>query len=170
MSSFTLQINSVEDARRAVHLYQQTGFDFRIPLVQAVLDGRIAHFETRRSGCARRLKVFLALTARRPTLILIGDDDDCPTGPDGWPVARRLLRWASFIVLHGTGAERWHYETTINTAELCGRVLMVETSSAMLPAWSAATRRWAPETGVQILKVSEGLPPHPVSMAPEVIQ
>ncbi len=170
MSALTIRIDTLEDARRAIDLYSRTGFDFRIPLIQGVLDGRIAHDEVQRPGSARRLKAFLALTARRPTLILVGDDDDAPTGPDGWPTARRLMRWARVVVLHGTGAERWHYETSVNTAELCGRLLMVETSSAMLPAWMAATKRWAPAAGVQVLRVPEGLPPHPVTPAREFVQ
>lgn len=170
MSAFTMRINTIKDAHRAIHLYQQTGFEFRIPLITAVLDGRIAHFEVQRSGSVSELKRFMALAARRPTLVLIGDDDDEPTGPDGWPCAQRLLKWARVIVLHATGAERWHYETTVNTAEARGKVLMIETNSAQLPAWMAATKRWAPQAGVQVLQVQPGEPAHPTISTPRAVQ
>ncbi len=170
MTAFTLKIDTLEDARRAIDLYSRTGFDFRIPLVQSVIDGRICHFEAHRIGSSGKVKRFLAMSAGRPTLVLIGDDDGDDTGPDGWPMARRLLRWARVVVLHGTGAERWHYETTVNTAELHGQVLMVECSTATLPAWMEATRRWAPNAGVQVLRVPPGTPAHPTHSTPETVQ
>ncbi len=169
MTALMMEINSREDAERAIHTLQQSDTGHRIPVVQAWLDGRIAHLEVQRSGCAGKTKRFLAM-ARLPALVLIGDDDGEDTGPDGWSVAQRLLRWARVVVLHATGAERWHYEVTIATAEAYGRVLMVECGSSTLAAWKQATLRWSPNSFVQILEVPAGRGVHPVPAAPEPMQ
>lgn len=169
MTALTIEIHTRADAERAINTLQQTGCGYRIPLVQAALDGRVAHLEIQRSGCSGKAKRFIARTANRPTLILVGDDDGDDTGPNGWPLAQRLMRWSAVIVLHATGGQRWHYESALDAAVSSGTVLLVECGTATLPAWKEAARRWAPAAFVVAL-VPNGQGVHPVNVLQKVMQ
>lgn len=140
MSAPIFRIDSIADAHKLIGIYSQSGHGFRVPLVQATIDRRICHQEFRRDSSARAVKLFLAAAGRRPTVVMLGDDDDEPSGPAGWPCARRLLDWADLLIVHGTGGEREHYEAAIEAAQTLKRVLFVETTSGKAPAWVEAAK------------------------------
>lgn len=71
----------------------------------------------------------------RPVLILIGDDDDTPTGPDGWLFARKFTSWARGAIVHGAGAKREHYELAVQGAVACRQFLVIDTASRHVTAW-----------------------------------
>jgi hypothetical protein len=72
------------------------------PLLEAVHAGRLAFAE---AGRAWRPAATLRALDRtgKPALLLLGDDDETPTGPAGWPGVATALRWARAVVLHATG-------------------------------------------------------------------
>jgi hypothetical protein len=51
----------------------------------------------------------------RPVIVLIGDDDHAPTGPNGWRCAGRLARWGKAATVHGAGGEPVHYEMAVKS-------------------------------------------------------
>ena len=63
----------------------------------------------------------------------------CPPGagdgPEAWPLARRLVRWARALILHGAGDELWHYEIANREAEVHSASLLVECEGNALDAW-----------------------------------
>jgi len=88
------------------------------------------------------------LRFRKPLVIVLGGDfgadgrADC--GPEGWPQSRRLLRWARWAPIHGTGGQVWHYGEAVEAARICHRVLLAECGTATLPAWEAMRAQVAP--------------------------
>ena len=158
-AALRLDINSREDLLRAIVIMQQSEDGrHRVPLLRALYTGRIQYFEALRSRSGQT-KRFLAI-ASKPAVILIGDDDDAPTGPAGWSVAERALGWANYVILHGAGGEAEHYEAAVRLAEQFGRVAIIESTSARLDEWKAATRRWA-RRAYGVLVVECPGKPHP---------
>ena len=99
--------------------------------------------------------------SRLPALALLGDDDHAtPDGPDTWPIAQRALRWARFVLIHGGVGRPEHYEYAIALAVAHRRLLMIESSSANVPAWRAASERWAVGARGQVMQPPPGFP-HP---------
>ena len=91
------------------------------------------------------------LNSRKPTIIVVGDDDGAATGPAGWPQADLLLRWSASAILHGAGAKSEHYDLAVMMAGL-GRHLLVETASTFLENWRNSARR----IGVPALAIRPG--------------
>lgn len=125
----------IERLLRAVSLPEWSHY---LPLISAVHAGHIALVLLAREG--RLLETAGGLAADMPTLVLIGDDDDAPTGPSGWADAEQAMRWARATVLHATGAQPEHFRMAVEMTLHHQRVTMVETSSAQLPAWFALAR------------------------------
>lgn len=160
MTAAILKIDTWDDVPRAISTMQLAGADHRVPILQALYAGRIGTWEARRTGCTGQCKRFLAMV-RKPALVIIADDDDAPTGPDGWPVAARLMRWARQVVIHGAAGHPAHYEGAVMAAEVVGRLLLVECTSGTVEAWKAAARRWAAQAVIQAVQVPEGQGSHP---------
>lgn len=162
-SAFIVRIDAWEDIPGAISTMERVGaYHSAVPL-RALYQGRIAHLGVARNTSNGAIKRFIA-GACLPALILVGDDDDFPSGPGGFSTAQRLLRWAYQVVVHGAGAEVSHYEAAVLAAEITGRFLMVECSSPMIPAWEAAARKWATNAVVQIVQPPPGLVhPRPMS-------
>lgn len=121
---------------------QTAGADHRVPILRGLLRGELAHLELCREGMSGAFKKWAAMI-RLPGLLLIGDDDHSPVdGPDAWPIARRAFQWTNFVLLHGGAGDASHYEMAVGLTKQYRRLLIVECSSATLPAWRAAASRW----------------------------
>jgi hypothetical protein len=75
----------------------------------------------------------------KPVVVIVGDDPAAgiALGPDGWKAAEPIRRWCRWAMIHGAGGEAAHYAAAMAPAALCHRVVLVETSSALAPAWGA---------------------------------
>jgi len=143
VSAAFLKISCRDDIPGAIAKLQAAGAGHRMPLLQAVYHGEIANLEMHRHSSARLFKQWAAMS-RLPALALLGDDDHSPLdGPDTWPLAPRVLRWARFVVVHGGAGRPEHYEHVLALTAVHQRVVMVECSSATISAWQAAAERWA---------------------------
>lgn len=170
MSAPVFRVDSIADAYRYIALLAQTDNAHRIPIVQATIDRRICHQEFNRTSPARQVKLFLAAAGRQPAVVLLGDDDDEPSGPAGWACARRLLDWADLLIVHGTGGEREHYEAAVEATQTLRRVLFVETTSDLAPAWIEAARLCNPLPALRLHLPQPGAS-HPVpDTVPPVLQ
>ncbi len=160
MSAAFLRIEAWSDIPAAIAKMQVAGAGHRVPLLQALYRGQIAHLEVHRTSSARLFKQWAAMS-RLPALALLGDDDYAtPDGPDTWFLAPRVLRWARFIVIHGGAGRPEHYEHVLALTAVHRRVVMVECISANIPVWKAAAERWG--TGSEGLVMQPPLgSPHP---------
>lgn len=130
------------------------------PLFRAALAGELQVLLVQPG--ARVSRVLLNGAGRPvPLVVLLAGDGGGPADPDAFPQARRLMRWARFILLHGAGGEVWHYRLAVEAAQAHRRLLIAETTSAALPAWIALKRAVAPGTRGLVVAVPEGEPPHP---------
>lgn len=149
---------------RAIAVMEVIGEQFRIPLFRAVPRGEIA-FTVLNPGQAPPLAK-LERTGRPAIIVLTSDDDTTRLGPDGWPHAARILRWAKAAMLHGTGGRPEHYELAIEGAKVHRRVVLVETCTAHIEAWTTLARRtMAPERILRMQPPDGGV--HPVPMPRE---
>ncbi len=80
----------------------------------------------------------------RPVVCVVGDDDYAPAGPETWACAVKRRAWASFAIVHGTGAQMWHYAMTAVAARDVGRLLLIETTSAAAQEWGGFIRERTP--------------------------
>jgi len=155
-----VKINTRDDIPPAIAKLQAAGVRHRVPLLQAVYHGRVAHAELHRGTSTRYFKLWAAMV-RLPALALLGDDDHAvPDGPDAWPLAPRVLRWARFVVVHGGAGRPEHYEHVLALTAVHQRVAMIESSSANVSAWQAAAERWAVGAQGLIMQPPLGCP-HP---------
>ena len=164
MSGF-FPVNTWDEVTRAILVMEQAGSIGTAHLLRALASGRIALLPILPDESSTKFKAFARMTGHRPAVVLIGDDDGFDRGPGGWAQAGRALSWAKSVMLHGAGAELFHYEAVITAAELTRRTLIVECSTATLPVWvelvKAAPHR--PET--VLIQAAGG--PHPLPVARE---
>lgn len=73
--------------------------------------------------------------SRKPVLILVGDDDDNPTGPAGWRFAKKFTAWARGAIVHGAGAKREHYQIAVEGALECRQFVVIDTASRYAADW-----------------------------------
>jgi hypothetical protein len=132
--SAPISIDRFDQIPDAISKMQAAGAAHRVPLLQALYHGRIAHLEIQRDTSANLLKSFIG-RVRLPALVLLGDDDFGPTGPGGWRQASRLMRWARRIVVHAAGGDADQYEGFVQSARAIGRLLLVETDAAHAQEW-----------------------------------
>lgn len=153
-----------EDIPAAISQMQLAGAGHRVPLLQALYRGEIAYAEMRGPGYAGYASRFRrwAATIRLPGIALIGDDGDTsPDGPDAWPVARRVLGWARFILVHGAAGHPDHYRYAIGLARTYDRLLLIECASRNIGPWEQACERSGPGAVVLVMRPPPGVP-HPV--------
>jgi hypothetical protein len=157
-----LVLSDAADMAALIVRAEQLGLGYRVPIYRAAAAGLICLSECGRGGT---LPSRLLKASPRPQLICIGDDDATPSGPAGWPQARKLLRWARGVVLHGAGGSAEHYTAAAVMAALNRRTLLVETDSAHLPAWIAVVRARKPVLSALVIAVPPGRA-HPVECCP----
>ncbi len=147
---------------RAISRLHTLGASFGVPLLRAVMADEIA-LAMLQPGQPPPLARLDA--ARRPAILVVGDDDDTTRlGPDGWPGVHRALRWSRAAMLHGTGGRPEHYEKALGGALLARRLVLVETSSALLDPWSEMAVRFLPPCAIaRVQPFAGGV--HPI-MAP----
>ena len=162
------EINSWQDLNRGIDVMQRAGAVGTAHLLRALASGRIAMLPIQPEESASKVKAFARLTSHRPSIILIGDDDGRDLGPSRWSQARRAVRWARSVVIHGAGAQLFHYELAIEKAELVGRVLVVECSKATLPDWIALVTS-APHRPATLVISPDGDGPHPFPIRKEAL-
>lgn len=137
------RVESWADLPRIISQLQAAGVGHRIPLLQALLHGRIAYLELERGSSAALFKPWASMI-RLPGVVLIGDDDHAAVdGPDTWAIARRAIQWARFILIHGGPGAPEHYRYALRLAAAYDRLLLVECASTTIEAWQAAASRWA---------------------------
>ena len=136
-------------------------------LYSALYNGIICYLGTHEGTSARTIKTFCA-AARGPQLISIGDDGDLPTGPDGWPQAKRLLKWARRVIVHAGPGRVEEYQDAVIETVLVGRVLLIETGTAHAEAWRVLAVAARPDHSVHVLLPAHG--PHPAPIAREKMQ
>jgi hypothetical protein len=163
MTTSTLHFKSSADLAQAIVLAERQGAHGFTHLARGMAAGRITFQPLTGDLSASRFKAFGRLTRDRPVVGLIGDDDGLDRGPVGWPIAQRAITWTRACMIHAAAAEIVHYEAAIVAAELCGRCLVVECSSATLPAWMALETAAPHRPRTMIVRTREGVPP--LSMA-----
>ena len=157
MSGIT--VLSPEGIARGIEFMLRAGDDMHVPLLKAIETGRVAIvFAYGRTG---GLSLSALQRLRKPTMILIGDDDYAATGPAGWPCAKQAIRWCRSAIVHGSGADRSFYEGAVATTLLMWRLLVVETSSERTASWASAL---AAKPTLIIRPENNG--PHPLKPAP----
>ena len=139
---------------------QQAGAAHHVPMIRAAMAGTL-RFAVIFPGSALPLRLLDMARERRPLAVILADDGDKPTGPDGFPQARRLLRWATSIFIHATGGQPIHYAVAAQATVLVRRVLLIETGIAHQDAWCDLRRAVAPRTPGVVLTVPPGAAPHP---------
>jgi hypothetical protein len=123
-----------EHCARHIAAQAQAGEPAMIPLFRGVREGLISAVWNVRGT---QVEPSVLDLKRRPTVIVVGDDDYRSTGPSGWPQAARLMRWANALLLHGAAGEPEHYGLAVAAAVVRKRMLFVQTSSSRLAEWDA---------------------------------
>lgn len=139
----------------AIRRFEQAGDTWHSPLLRAAMAGAL-RFTILPPGARVPLRILDMQRDPRPLVVVVGGDAGGPATPDAFPQARRLMRWAGFVMLHGAGGEAFHYAVAVQAAVLVRRVLIVETTGAALPAWVALKADVAPRTPTLGVKVRPG--------------
>lgn len=137
MNGPNLRVGSREAIQAVADKLAQIGAP-QAPLYAAAAAGRIALVCIMAPNTPWPAETIARLT--RPAIVLLGGDPGFgePTfGPGRWRCARKLKGWAAAAIVHGSGGEPEHYRGTLVTAELVGRLALVETASGLIDAWGA---------------------------------
>lgn len=113
------------------------GEGFRADLFRAASAGKL-NLAVPVRGALVRSRI---LKLRSPTVVLLPDDHPSAIGPEAWPQARKLARWASLVALHATAGQSAHYQMFAEHAVRHGRLLIVEVELRHLPAWLALVQQ-----------------------------
>lgn len=138
----------------------QTDEAFRVPLLRAARDGALGFTQAEggRAVPARFLKL------GRPCLVILADDHPAATGPDAWPQARKLLRWARAAVFHAAGGRAEDYAMIAAATVAYGRLLLVEMEYRQMQAWGRLAERELPR--LNLLRIEPKNGQHPIQGAP----
>jgi len=165
LMSDTFSVTSRDDMVRVIAACQAAGVTWRIPLLRAVMQKRIALVELRRETPApiRDME-----RMNRPVVVLLGDDDGMVTGPAGWASVGRLQYWPRAVMIHAAGGTAEHYQDAVAAAEVTGRCLIVETTSGKAESWAAWIKKAPQRPHVLMVLPRNGL--HPVAPSREGVQ
>ncbi len=165
-SGRTVDLRSPTAIAETIVRCEAAGEGFRTPLLRAAAAGRLA-VATAIGGAQVHSRI---LKQRRPTVIVLADDHPDATGPDGWPQARKLLRWAHSAVFHAAGGRAADYEMISAATVTCGRMLLVEIEYRHMEAWMRLAARELPRLNLTCIEPEEGQHPIPGAPAGAVIQ
>jgi hypothetical protein len=163
VTSAVFELRKAAELDRLVDVCNSLGLVGRVELLRAVRAGVIARIEPDRLGVPLRRVLD---PSRRPTLVVLGDDDYASTGPSGWAALPRLLRWARGALVHGSGADAASYQAAIAGALATDRFVLVETSAQCAPEWG----RVFDARGVPVLVLLPREGTHPAPVKPEEVQ
>ncbi len=81
-----------------------------------------------------------------PTLVLVGDDDDTPTGPSGWDEATLIsaASRAHTIVLHACAADDTYKMLPVMTM-MVGKIMLIECAPRVFGEWAYFVQKHAPQ-------------------------
>ena len=108
------------------------------PLYSAVAEGRIALIRV--DDPASRLESSGIVGITRPTVVVLSGDPGWgePTfGPGRWRCAKQVRSWGVSAIVHGAAGQPEHYATAVLTAQIMHRLVLIETTSALVNAWRA---------------------------------
>jgi hypothetical protein len=130
-------------------------------LLRALRQGRIAFLPAPADTSVTKFKNWVRITAGRPAVALIGDDD-LDQGPSDWPVADRAVAWAKSILIHAAGAEISHCETAVIAAEMVQRVLIIECGTTTMDRWITLVRAARHRPPFLVIRPRQGVHPIPL--------
>lgn len=138
----------------------QTHEAFRVPLLRAARDGALsfAMAENGRAVPASFLK------PSRPRLVILADDHPGAAGPDAWPQARELMRWAHSAVFHAAAGDPFDYAMIAGATVACGWLLLVEMELRHMQAWGRLAECELPRLNLLRIEPKDGQ--HPIQGAP----
>jgi len=143
---------------------EAAGAGWHVPLFRAAAAG-ILRLCMVPPGTRVPLSILDPTRHHRPLVVVLCGDGAAPAGPGDFPQSRRLLGWANFIVLHGSGGLAWHYQLAAEAALAMGRVVIAESTAAHLDEWFSLKRATAPRTPGIGWRVPPG-GQHPCNLAP----
>jgi hypothetical protein len=148
-----------------IALAHRVGATWQLPLLRAAEMGLVRLIF---AGPQQRFPLSLLDMQKhpQPAIVTLGGDGFNAIGPEGFPQALRLMRWAGYIMMHGAGGEPWHYAMAVEAALLWRRVLFVECRGDHLQAWIDLKQRIAPAAKGVVWQVPPGAPPHLGEMRP----
>jgi len=161
-SGWTFPVDDMTGLAQSITLTEQAGAIGTAHLLRALAAGRIALLPLSPDESATKFKAWTRLTKHRPAVALIGDDDGFKRGPCGWAQARRAVAWSRKVLLHGAGAELFHYEAAIMAAELTHRTLIIECCTATVYGWIELVRAAPHRPSTLIITPGDGSHPLPV--------
>lgn len=156
----TVEFRSRAAIAETIVRQETMGEGFRNPLFRAASFGLLS-VATAIGGTPALSRT---LKQSRPIVVVLADDCPDATGPDGWPQARNLLRWARGAVFHAAGGRAEEYEMIAGAAIICGRLLLVEMELRHMRAWGRLAERELPRLNLLRIEPKEG--EHPIRTAP----
>jgi hypothetical protein len=161
-------VSNRTELAEAINGAAQAGAIGTTVLLGALWRGEICHQQIQPGGPVSEIRRFVKGCGDRPSVLLIGDDDGMDRGPAGWPGVEKAITWGRWFLLHGAAAERHHYELAIAAAHLHRRVVVIECSSATMPAWQAIVAKAPNRVGWLGIKPRAGS--HPILPPREELQ
>lgn len=123
---------------RIIQILQASGHGYQAPLYRAALAGEVIVGVTAAGG---RLPNEFFWHGGKPKVAIIAGDDVDPSKPrrlpSEFPQTQKMLEWAASVCIHATGGAEMHYAGFVMAAQICGRVLVIETGTAAEDDWTA---------------------------------
>jgi hypothetical protein len=161
-------VNDWADLNAAIVRDEAAGSIGNPILMRGLRDGKHAYVPVASETSTTFVKKFIAATHDRPTIMLIGDDDGLDLGPKGFRSARRILSWGRWVLLHAAAAQPEHYHLAMAMAQLCQRVVVIETSTNCCAQWQALIRSIKPQPATVVVWPRDNQ--HPTPMRPGDLQ
>lgn len=131
-----------EEIARVIGQAELAGAGFYVPLLRRVMAGEVNVCWPQRDTV--QPPFYRLSKSGRPLVVIVGDDDYKPAGPDTWACSAKLRAWASFAVVHGTGGKPEHYAMAAEMTVQVRRLLLIETTSAAAQDWAAFLHERSP--------------------------